>query len=226
MTHQGPVRAGFAGVFVGTLALLAAACGNSPQAGVASLGTTTTTTTTQSSASAATTGGGAQPVSAGGATGSPSGGHQASSIAMSVGSYTAALEFAKCMRSHGVPDFPDPNSNGTIQFGSGSGANPGSPQFQKAQEACRKFLPNKGAPPSPAQQAKMMAQALQYSKCMRAHGITSFPDPQAVNGGIRIALRSGKGSNLNPNNPQFQAAQKACQGLMPGPKGGAPGVAK
>ena len=57
---------------------------------------------------------------------------------------------------------------------------------------------------------------------MRSHGISGFPDPQSVaGGGIRISLHSTPGSNLNPNNPQFQAAQKACQGFSP--LGGGPG---
>jgi hypothetical protein len=57
----------------------------------------------------------------------------------------------------------------------------------------------------------MQQKMLGFSKCMRAHGIKDFPDPS--NGGIR--LRAGQGSDLNPDNPQFQAAQKACQGDLP-----------
>jgi len=116
------------------------------------------------------------------------------------------------MRSHGVPDFPDPNAQGAIQV---TGLNTGSATFQAAVNACRHLLPN-GGQPTPAEQTKAMAQALRFSQCMRSHGITAFPDPQSVaGGGIRIAIRAGQGSNLNPTNPQFQAAQKACQSLNP-----------
>jgi hypothetical protein len=54
---------------------------------------------------------------------------------------------------------------------------------------------------------------------MRSHGISDFPDPQITGGGIRISIRAGQGSDLNPNNPQFQAAQRACQSIAPFGKG-------
>ncbi len=44
------------------------------------------------------------------------------------------LKFAQCMRSHGVPDFPDPNKNGG--FSGTSTVNPSSPTFQNAQSTC------------------------------------------------------------------------------------------
>src|SRR5260370_34299274 len=48
----------------------------------------------------------------------------------------AALAYARCMRSHGVPDFPDPDSNGNFNLGNnqqgggakGSGSNTGGNQ--------------------------------------------------------------------------------------------------
>jgi hypothetical protein len=124
-----------------------------------------------------------------------------------------ALGFSDCMRSHGVPNFPDPNSQGVIQ---GSGIDPGSPNFQAASKDCRHLLPNGGAP-TPAQLAKDLAQALKFSECMRSHGITDFPDPQTGGGGISISLKGSPGSDLSPGNPRFAAASKACQSLMPVP---------
>ena len=87
-----------------------------------------------------------------------------------------------------------------------------------AQQACAKYNPKGGKAPSPAQQ-QAVAQALKFSECMRSHGITDFPDPQVSSsaGGVRIGIKiqNGQSSNLNPNNPRFQAEQKACQGEMP-----------
>jgi hypothetical protein len=76
-------------------------------------------------------------------------------------------------------------------------------------------MPN-GGQMTPAQRAGAMAGALAFSKCMRAHGLADFPDPVATNGGIgiRITQRKGQPSDLNPNLPQFQGAQKTCQGLL------------
>ena len=51
-----------------------------------------------------------------------------------------ALAFSQCMRTHGVPNFPDPSFSGNgarIQLGAGSGGiDPNSPAFQAAQKAC------------------------------------------------------------------------------------------
>jgi hypothetical protein len=52
----------------------------------------------------------------------------------------AALKYATCMRSNGVPDFPDPNGQGLIQIKNATGAlDAGSPQFQKAETACQRL---------------------------------------------------------------------------------------
>jgi hypothetical protein len=140
------------------------------------------------------------------------------------------VAFAQCMRSHGVPEFPEPtegklliqrsNHNGHV-----TGINPQSSQFQAAQKACAKLAPNGGKPPSPAEQAKMQEQALKFSECMRTHGVPNFPDPEFSHGGggvgIRIGGKQGGPARIDPNSPQFQAAQKACQSILPGPKGSA-----
>jgi hypothetical protein len=57
-----------------------------------------------------------------------------------------ALAFSQCMRSHGVPDFPDPkfSSGGGISISlngrGGSGLDPDSPIFQKAQKTCQPLM--------------------------------------------------------------------------------------
>jgi len=201
-----------------SLTFFVTACGSGPaQNGVASLGQGSTTTTAQPGAPGAQSpDGGGQSASGGSGGGSPSGGGVSATLRMG-GSYTQDLKFAECLRSNGLPGFPYPSPNGTFHITSSSGAVPGSPQFRAAQTACRKFTPNGGAPPSPAQQAKLLAQSLQYSKCMRSHGITDFPDPQSSNGRVGFSITASPGSDLNPNNPQFQAAQKACETLLPRP---------
>jgi len=59
-----------------------------------------------------------------------------------------ALAFSACMRAHGVPDFPDPQISGghvqlKIHAGPGTGLDPSSPVFQKAQKDCQADLPGK-----------------------------------------------------------------------------------
>ena len=170
------------------LGLLAASCGSSPSSnGVAQLTTTSSSTTTTSSST----------------------GSKASD----------ARAFSACMRKNGVPNFPDPNSRGglTINGGPGRGLNPNSPQFKHAQSACSKYLPN-GGKVDPAAQAKALKAALKFSACMRAHGVPNFPDPQTSGGGITLGFK--RGSGIDPQSPQFKAAQRACQNEFPGPKGG------
>jgi hypothetical protein len=52
-------------------------------------------------------------------------------------------------------------------------------------------------------------QLLSYARCMRAHGVASFPDP--VNGGFTVPV----GSHNGPNSPQFQRANVMCAHLNP-----------
>jgi hypothetical protein len=57
---------------------------------------------------------------------------------------TAKLrEYSKCMRANGVPDFPDPSPDGGIQLKAepGSGLDPDSATFKKADEACSQYRP-------------------------------------------------------------------------------------
>jgi hypothetical protein len=58
----------------------------------------------------------------------------------------ALLRYARCMREHGVADFPDPDAEGNFRAPRGStGLSPNSPSFQRAEQACRQLDPNKGA---------------------------------------------------------------------------------
>jgi len=196
----------FALAVTGTaFALVAAGCGGTSGApGVASIASPSTTTTTSSTTTQSS---GAGTKALGGAPGSPSAHFE---IAVNAGSAALGAKFSSCMRKHGVPNFPDPNSQGVIQFGSDLGIDPKSPTFRSAQSVCQKLLPN-GGQPTPQQQAKMQQQLLAFSKCMRAHGIADFPDPS--NGGLTI--HAGGNSDLDPNNAQFQAAQQACKSTLP-----------
>ena len=207
MARAGVPKTALVGFVAGSLALLLAACGGSRQAGVASLGNAKTTTTPRSASGGAGGGGGG---AANAGNGAPGDGAQSDMVmAGGSGNYADRLKYAQCMRSHGVVDFPDPSSNGTIVV---SGSVSQSPQYPAADETCHKLLPNGGIPTA-AQQAEGLAQLLKVSVCMRAHGIRDFPDP--TSNGIQIPIRPGMPSDLDPNNLRLQSAEKACQRLMP-----------
>ncbi len=84
-----------------------------------------------------------------------------------------AVKFAACMRTHGVPNFPDPG----VPVGQpGSGIDPNSPAVHSSEQACDKLTHNpqpKGTPASASQRRAALAQAA----CMRKHGVPNFPDP-------------------------------------------------
>lgn len=159
------------------------------------------------------------------------GGGQSPSPETSAATQQKMIALSRCMRSHGVPEFPEPSEGkllirGGDRNGHGPRINPESSRFQAALKACAKFAPNGGKPPSPAQQAKMQEQALKFSACMRSHGVPNFPDPEfhSSAGGVSVRLGSKRGGpgGIDPSSPKFQAAQKACQSMGFGPKGGPP----
>ena len=49
------------------------------------------------------------------------------------------MRYSLCMRSHGVPNFPDPDKQGGFTFDDGV-VNPKSSQFQMAQTTCGNLL--------------------------------------------------------------------------------------
>ena len=68
----------------------------------------------------------------------PTGFGQPPSAAQTAQSLALLLRFAKCMRAHGVPNMPDPTSQG-LRFSPSSGINPNSPAFLAAQKRCQRY---------------------------------------------------------------------------------------
>ena len=124
--------------------------------------------------------------------------------------YQKALAYSQCMRAHGEPGFPDPQSNGSILI-NGPKNHLNGALMNKAGKACQHLMP-KAPPLTASEQQKVTAQALKFVACMRAHGLSTFPDPQVSSDGIEFRVPTG----FTPNSPVFRAAQQACQKLMPG----------
>lgn len=140
------------------------------------------------------------------------------------GKYATALAYSRCMRSHGVPRFPDPKQGpGGIEVGSAPGVDPRSPLFVSAQRACRHLLPNGGRPTRPGQQ-RALARMLRNSQCMRAHGISGFPDPTlsppANRAGHSAIMSNGVAwlavpSSIDVRSPAVKRAAAACNLELP-----------
>ena len=141
------------------------------------------------------------------------------------------VKFAKCLREHGI-NVSTPTGAHELRF---TGTDPHA--MEAAQTACRRFRPTAASEKlSPAERAARQDAALKFARCMRSHGV-NVPDPQVGAGGLSIQLKGQAGSpgggGPNPSSPTFQAAQKACQGLLgksfpklssqtAGPPGGGP----
>ncbi|HVF15118.1 MAG TPA: hypothetical protein VM942_10995 [Acidimicrobiales bacterium] len=141
----------------------------------------------------------------------------------------AGLDFARCMREHGV-DMPDPESGegGFIKVGPIAAAGDsvdGAPmtagkelpeEFAEAHEACHHLLDDLIQDGGPPMDAEAQDKALEFARCMREHGV-DMPDPDfSGGGGLRVEIGIG---GIDPESETFQSAQEACGSLF-GPKGG------
>ena len=52
-----------------------------------------------------------------------------------------SLRFSQCVRTHGVPSFPDPDSTGRIPDPASVGIDQGGPKFEAANSACGRYRP-------------------------------------------------------------------------------------
>lgn len=123
-----------------------------------------------------------------------------------------AAKYSQCMRAHGVPDFPDPGSNGRISLKvtKGSDLDPNSAAYKSAQQSCKSLQPP-GLGGGGTQSVANQKQELQFVSCMRSHGVPNMPDPQPSG-----AMIIGGGQGINPNSPQFKSAIQTCHKLLPG----------
>jgi hypothetical protein len=126
---------------------------------------------------------------------------------------TKAMKFAKCMRSNGVSEFPDPSASGKLTIdaiANGSSVDTSTPAFKRAIGVCKALEPAgfMGSKRSSEQQSA----GLKFAQCIRKNGVSDFPDP-LPNGPLvdtnRIpsAATSSGMSSLN-------AAMHKCGGLV------------
>src|SRR5712664_1148747 len=98
----------------------------------------------------------------------------------------SAVAYSHCVRSHGVPNYPDPGSDGALPKGDAQQFGVSSSQLQSAESDCRNLYPaNDGAiqqcettgdcPQAVVQQALNIMR--EYAQCLRSHGVPHWPDP-------------------------------------------------
>jgi hypothetical protein len=117
------------------------------------------------------------------------------------------LAFARCVRAHGIPNFPDPDSSGHFNKHELRQLGVSDARLRATGTACQNLLPA-GQPPLTAQQQQ---DYLRAAACMRSHGIAGFPDPSFSGGGVHFPIPSG----IDPSSAQFYQARHTCQRLIP-----------
>jgi hypothetical protein len=158
------------------LTLLAAGCAGSPSSHVAQIGTTATRSSTS--------------------------GHSPAGSARENG----GLAFSRCMRSHGVSQFPDPDSSGAIPKVTMEQLGVSGSRFQAAQSACAHLLQS-----TTTQVQQTLSGMLDFARCMRSHGVRNWPDPTTDNTGQAVFDLRGQ---INPDTPQMDAKSGRCSRLL------------
>ena len=158
--------------------------------------------------------------SATGSGGSPDAGGPAST--------SSAVGYARCIRSHGVPNYPDPSSGGRLPKTSAQQLGVSGSQLQAAQRACRRLLPSTGGSLAASFQQcvatgdcpqvlvrQVMAQMLKFARCMRSHGVPNWPDPTIGRGGAPFF--NGSAHGIDDHAPRINTKIVECEHVTPSP---------
>jgi hypothetical protein len=160
-----------------SLAVLVSGCGGSSSPGVAAVGTATTSTASTTTANNSTPSRTSTRV------------HE-------------ALAFARCMRAHGVRNFPDPDSEGDFPPLGQQALGVSKQTSLTAQQACKHLL-SSGGSATPQQRQQKIAFGVKVAQCLRAHGYPNVPDP--------TSLRQELPPGIDPSSPQFQTTETGCE---------------
>jgi hypothetical protein len=122
------------------------------------------------------------------------------------------LAFSTCMRSHGEPNFPDPQhfADGNVKLTVHNLGISNTPQFQVAWNACVGLLPSSGGTPpgeTAAQVRIKLRDGLSFARCMRSHGVARFPDPNAQ--GV-LSVQTVQAQGIDVHSPQILRVVTAC----------------
>ena len=129
-----------------------------------------------------------------------------------------AFAYSRCIRSHGVADFPDPKvtttpGGGSVGIAMVAPASVGnSPAFKTAEKACQGILPAPGSASSDGHGPSKQV-LLAFARCLRSHGVSGFPDPNAQG---QLPPQTISAAGVDVHTPQFLAAGKACVGVTHG----------
>jgi hypothetical protein len=142
----------------------------------------------------------------------------------------SAVAYSACMRSHGVPNFPDPDSSGQLPKADAQHLGVSSSQLQAAQQACQSLLPtDRGAINARSINQCMTAddcpralvlqvlnEERNFAQCMRSHGVPNWPDPSIDSHGRPVFAISISQLGFDPYSSRVWDKGNQCSHLMPG----------
>jgi hypothetical protein len=142
----------------------------------------------------------------------------------------SATAFSSCMRSHGVPGFPDPDPNGRPMQVDAQQLGVSDALYQEAEHACLYLLPTGGSleqrthqcllygdcPPALVQQLLTLERG--YARCLRSHGVPNWPDPSiSAKGGRPVFDLSAAGIDpQSTDSSWFRSTDRECRHLSGG----------
>ena len=126
-----------------------------------------------------------------------------------------ALAYSRCMRSHGAPKYPDASSGNALPSGlpkvDPQRLGVSSSQYHAAQQACAHLL--NGGQMSQSQSQRDLRAMLGFARCMRSHGVPTWPDPTYDSAGWGFNLVHVHG--FDPNSPQIDHKMSECSQMLP-----------
>ena len=125
----------------------------------------------------------------------------------------AGLDYARCMREHGV-DVPDPQPGAGGLRSMLTDGDRNDPRFREAESECRKHLQDLVAQIDEDQRREFEEARLEFARCMREKGF-DVPDPRSgqASGG---SGQEGALGGLDLDDPRVQEAMEACSERGPG----------
>ena len=108
------------------------------------------------------------------------------------------------MRAHGVPNFPDPDSQGSFPPLTQQALGVSKQTSLAAQQACEHLLSSGGSTATPQQRAAEVRFGSEGRPLPARARVPELPRPDRLEPGH---CRRG----IDPNSPQFQAAETSCE---------------
>jgi hypothetical protein len=137
----------------------------------------------------------------------------------------SAVGYSRCMRSDGVPNYPDPDSSGQIPKGDAGRFGVSTSAYKRAAAACQHLLPAGGsfeqgalqctlAADCPQAVAQQMTSAMRkFARCMRSQGVLNWPDPTLDSQGRPVFAISVSKDGFDPDSQQISGKDQECEGL-------------